>query len=84
MLKNRISAATERRREKKQPKKRPDLVERGESVCLYILAYICVTSPTSQVERSRLKTLAPSNTAHSNREKSKDKKMGLKTKREHC
>ena len=83
MFKNRISAATQKETgKKKQPKIDPIVREGREGI--YVLAFICVTFPTSQVERSRLKTLAPSNTAHSNREKSKDKKGGLKTKREHC
>ena len=69
LFENRISAEKEAGK-KKQPKKDP-IVERGESV--YVLAYICVTSPTSQVERSRLKALAPSNTARGNKEKSKHK-----------
>jgi hypothetical protein len=69
LFENRISAEKEAGK-KKQPKRDP-IVERGESV--YVRAYICVTSPTSQVERSRLKALAPSNTARGNKEKSKHK-----------
>ena len=63
LFENRISAEKEAGK-KKQPKKDP-IVERGESV--YVRPYICVTSPTSQVERSRLKALAPSNTAQPQR-----------------
>jgi hypothetical protein len=41
-------------------KKRPDLGEGGR---VYVLRSMFVTFPTCQVERSRLKAAAPSNTA---------------------
>ena len=61
LFKNRISAATERRREIETAKKRPDLGERRRRV--YVLDSMVVTFPTCQVERSPLKALALSNTA---------------------
>ena len=48
-----------------------------------VLVSMIVTFPTSHLERSQLKATAPLNTAHSNKEKSKDKN-GLKKKEEHC
>ena len=53
---------------------------------MYVLWCMSVTFPTCQVERSRLKALAPSNTApHSNKEKPKDKNgLENKKRREHC
>ena len=53
---NRISAATERRREIEASKKCPDLGEGGERV--YVLSRMFVTFPTCQVERSPLKAAA--------------------------
>jgi len=59
---------------KKQPKKNTIWREGIEEKIVYVLAYMVVTFPTSQAERSRLKALAMRNTApHSNSEKSKDK-----------
>ena len=83
MFKNRISTDTERRREKKQRTKRPDLGEGGKRV--YVLPYMVVTFPTCHLERLPLKTLAELNTApHSNKEKSMDKNGIGKKRREHC
>ena len=56
MFKNRISAATERRREKEAAKKRTDLGEGGKRV--YVLPYMVVTFPTCHLERSPLKAPA--------------------------
>ena len=62
MFKNRISAATERRREIEAAKKRPDLGEGGGGR-MYVLDFMVVTFPTCQVERSPLKAPAWANTA---------------------
>ena len=77
-LKNRISAATERRREihvEKQPKKRPDLGEGGGRV--YVLFCMSVTSPTCQVERSPMKEPATQNTAPQRQKKKGQEKKGV-------
>ena len=77
MIKNRISAATERRKEIEAAKQRPDLGEGEERV--YVLLYMSVTFPTSHVERSQLKSPAYINTAP---QKSFKDKNGLKKKEE--
>ena len=80
LFKNRISAATERRRGKEAAKKRPDLGEGGETV--YVLPCMVVTFPTSQVERSPLKAPADRNTAPQQQRKVQGHKNGLKKKGE--
>ena len=61
MFKNRISAATGRRK-KEAPKKDPIWEERGKRV--YVLPDMAVTFPTCHLERSPLKASAPANTVH--------------------
>jgi hypothetical protein len=56
LFKNRISAATERRRKIEAAKKRTDLGDGGERV--YVLYAMFVTFPTCQVERLPLKSPA--------------------------
>ena len=60
LFKNRISAATERKREIQAAKKSSDFGEEGKRV--YVLDCMFVTFPTFQAERSPLKAVA-ANTA---------------------
>ena len=62
MFKNRISAATERRRGKEAAKKKTPILWRGWKR-EYVLPAMFVTFPTCQAERSLLKTAALKNTA---------------------
>ena len=57
LFKNRISAATERRRGNRSSQKIDPIVERGERV--YVLFRMLITFPTCQAERSPLKAAAP-------------------------
>ena len=61
LFKNKISAATERRREIEDAKKDPILERGGKRV--YVLYCMVVTFPTCHAERSPLKTVARRNTA---------------------
>ena len=61
LFKNRISAATERRREIEAAKKKTRSWRGRERV--YVLPSMVVTFPTCQAERSPLKALAWVNTA---------------------
>jgi hypothetical protein len=80
LFKNRISAATERRREIEAAKKETGSWREGGRV--YVLYCMVVTFPTCQAERSPLKATARSNTAHSNKKKRPTLKMGWKKKEE--
>ena len=74
MFKNRISAATERRRGNRSSQKKTRSW-RGEGR-VYVLDCMVVTFPTCHAERSPLKAVAPLNTApqqQRDKEKSKDK-----------
>ena len=60
MFKNRISAATERRRGNRSSLKKDSILESGERV--YVLRYMVVTFPTCHAEMLALKPLLLSKT----------------------
>ena len=73
-------------KEKETAEKRPDLGQGREEkivyMYMYVLAYMVVTFPTSQAERSQLKSPAVRNTAHHTQQQRKVRiKMGQKRER---